>query len=99
MAGRAGALDRGMSDVVHVPERSRFELEEGGRVAVLTYERGDDDVALVHTVVPAELEGHGIGSRLAETAVAWVRGQGLEVVPLCTFVQGWLQRHPEALER
>jgi predicted GNAT family acetyltransferase len=86
-----------MSEVVHVPEQNRFELEEHGSVAVLTYELGDDDVALLHTVVPADVEGRGLGSRLAEAAVIWARGEGLEVVPVCTFVQGWLARHPEAL--
>ena len=87
------------SDVVHAPERSRFELTEGGSTAVLTYEEGDDDVALLHTVVPPELEGQGVGSRLAESAVRWAVAEGREVVPVCSFVQGWLERHPEALER
>lgn len=83
-------------DVVHAPDRSRFELTQDGHTAVLTYEEGDGDVALLHTVVPPELEGQGVGSRLAETAVGWVRGQGLELVPVCSFVRGWLERHPEA---
>ena len=87
------------SDVVHAPERSRFELTEGGATAVLTYQEGDDDVAFLHTVVPPELEGQGVGSRLAEAAVGWAVGRGREVVPVCSFVRGWLERHPEALER
>ena len=84
------------ADVVHAPDRSRFELTQDGATAVLTYEEGDGDVALLHTVVPPELEGSGIGSRLAETAVGWAREQGLEVVPVCSFVRGWLERHPDA---
>lgn len=84
------------SDVVHTPDRSRFELTQDGRTAVLTYEKGDGDVALLHTLVPPELEGNGIGSRLAETAVGWAREQGLEVVPVCSFVRSWLERQPDA---
>jgi predicted GNAT family acetyltransferase len=87
-----------MSDVVHVPTQSRFEVEFDGAVAVLTYEEGDGDVALLHTVVPPELEGQGVGSRLAEAAVGWVREQGLQVVPVCSFVQAWLARHPESTD-
>lgn len=94
-----------MSDVVHVPGQNRFELREGDaadEVAVLTYERGDDpadqSVALLHTVVPTSLAGRGVGSRLVETAVRWARDEQLEVVPVCTFVQGWLERHPDALQ-
>jgi uncharacterized protein len=89
------ALPSGMSDVVHVPERSRFELTSGGETAVLEYEEGESDVALLHTVVPTALAGQGVGSRLAEAAVSWAREQRLEVVPVCSFVQSWLQRHPD----
>lgn len=85
-------------DVVHADGRSRFELQHDGHVAVLTYEKGDGDVALVHTVVPPELEGAGVGSRLAEAAVGWAHEQGLRVVPVCPFVQSWLQEHPEAAQ-
>ena len=87
-----------MSEVVHAPERSRFELSEDGSTAVLTYRLTDDAVVLEHTVVPVELEGRGIGGRLAAEGVAWARGAGLGVVPVCSFVQGWLERHPEALQ-
>lgn len=86
-----------MSDVVHSEDRSRFEVHEDGRTAVLTYQRTDDGVAFLHTVVPEELGGRGIGGRLAEAGVAWAVGQGLAVTPVCSFVQGWLTRHPEAL--
>jgi predicted GNAT family acetyltransferase len=87
-----------MSDaVVHVPQRSRFELADGDDVAVLVYEQGEGDVALLHTVVPPSMEGRGVGSRLAEAAVGWAREQDLDVVPVCSFVQGWLARHPDAL--
>lgn len=98
MPGGPCVLAGGMSDVVHAPEKARFELEVDGELAVLTYEEGEDDVALVHTVVPRALEGQGIGGRLAEEAVSWVRGRGLDVVPVCSFVQDWLERHPEALQ-
>ena len=89
-----------MPDVHHAPDRSRFEYEDGGEVAVLTYELGDEprpSVALLHTVVPVAMEGQGVGSRLAAAAVGWAREEGREVVPVCSFVQGWLERHPEAL--
>ena len=85
------------NDVVHVPERSRFEVAGEPAPAVLIYERGEGDVALLHTVVPVAMEGQGVGSRLAATAIAWARSEGLEVVPVCSFVQAYLERHPEAL--
>lgn len=99
MRARPPVLATGMRDVVHVPGTSRFELTADGRTAVLVYEQGERDVALLHTVVPPELASQGIGGRLAETAVRWASEQHLQVVPVCPLVQGWLARHPDALEQ
>lgn len=83
----------GMSpDVVHLPDRRRFEIRAGEATAVLTYELADGAVTFTHTVVPAALEGRGLGSRLAAAGVGWARDQGLEVVPQCQFVRDWLDR-------
>lgn len=80
---------------VHVPEESRFEVAEPEGTAVLTYVLGQDEVVLQHTVVPDALEGRGIGSVLARSALSWAAQQHLAVVPQCTFVQGFLERHPD----
>jgi len=86
-------------DVVHAPERSRFELEQDGEPAVLSYTRSGDQVTFTHTLVPATLEGRGIGSRLATAAVGWARTEGLQIEPQCWFVRGWMERHPEPARR
>jgi uncharacterized protein len=93
-----------MTDVTHLPERSRFVVEQDGHAAVLTYELDDEGpgsrtvVSFLHTVVPAELGGRGVGSRLADSGVRWAREQGHELDAVCSFVRGWLERHPEALQ-
>jgi len=79
-------------DVVHRPEQSRFEAQVEGETAVLAYERDGDVVVMTHTVVPRELEGRGIASELATTAVGWAREQGLEVDPQCSYVRSWLSK-------
>ena len=80
-------------DVVHSPEHSRFEAAVPGGTAVLVYERSGGTVAMLHTVVPVEAEGQGVGSALAGSAVGWAREQGLEIDPQCSYVRGWLERH------
>ncbi len=84
------------STVVHRPERSRFEAEVEGQLAVLDYVLGDGAVAMTHTVVPGELEGRGIAGELTRTAVAWAREQSLSIDPQCSYVRGWLAEHPDA---
>jgi predicted GNAT family acetyltransferase/glutaredoxin len=82
--------------VVDVPESSRYELRVGDRaVGIAAYHRRGNRIAFTHTEVDESCEGHGFGSRLAQAALDDVRRQGLEVVPLCPFVAGYVARHPE----
>src|SRR5260370_34773140 len=78
---------------------SRFELREDGRLAELVYRARGDRLVLVHTEVPVELEGRGIGGRLVTAAVDRAAREGLTLVPLCPFARGWLERHPEAASK
>ncbi len=74
---------------------SRFVAGPPGHEAELLYRLRDDRLVLVHTEVPMELEGHGIGGKLVRAAVDYAAGHGLVVVPSCPFAQSWLDRHPE----
>lgn len=80
-------------DVVHRPDSSRFEAEVEGEVAFLSYERADGTAVMTHTIVPRELEGRGIAGQLAQTAVGWARGEGLDIDPQCSYVRGWLAKN------
>jgi uncharacterized protein len=75
---------------------ARYELRTDRGVAFLTYKdspRGHR--VLVHTEVPPELQGSGLGSRLVKAVLDDARVHGRRVVPACEFVKAYLQRHPE----
>ena len=76
-------------------EASRYELEVEGSMALAAYRLSGDRVVFTHTEVPEALEGRGIGSRLVSAALEDVRARGLKVVPACSFVRGYIDRHPE----
>jgi predicted GNAT family acetyltransferase len=84
-----------MSEVRNNEAESRFELEEDGALAYASYDLSDGAIAFTHTIVPKEVEGRGIGSRLIRAALEDARERGLKVVPLCSFVRGYIERHPE----
>ena len=84
------------SEVTHNEAESRYELAVGGDTAVAAYRMEGDVVAFTHTVVPEELEGQGIATRLIEGALADVRTRGHKIQPLCAFVRHYVERHPEA---
>ena len=75
---------------------SRFELAEGGEVAVAAYELAGDVVTFTHTVVPPALRGRGVAGRLVAGALAEVRARGLKIVPACSYVADYVAKHPEA---
>lgn len=82
--------------VVNNTGEGRFELHVGDHLAFLNYRvltRGE--LGLIHTEVPRELEGQGIGSALVRGALQVAREREWTVLPYCPFVHGWMKRHQE----
>lgn len=75
--------------------RQRYELEVGGALAFIDYRRDGRIVTMTYAEVPAALRGGGIGSVLVKGALALVRERGERVIPLCSFVEHYMRRHPE----
>jgi predicted GNAT family acetyltransferase len=84
-----------MSEVHDNSAEHRFELEADSHVAMAHYKLAPGVITFTHTLVPKELEGRGIGSRLAHGALDAARAQGLKVVPKCPFIAGYIGKHPE----
>ena len=83
-----------MSQVVNNQAESRYEMPVDGHVAILVYRRDGTVLHLVHTEVPPQLEGRGLASRLVQGALDDIRAKGETIVPRCSYVTAWLQRHP-----
>lgn len=72
-----------------------FELDVGGERAIAAYQLEGEVIVFTHTRVPDAIEGRGVGSKLIRGALDQVRDRGLKVVPQCSFVRGWIDKHPE----
>jgi predicted GNAT family acetyltransferase len=77
---------------------SRLEAQVGTRRGYLIYRIAGDRLVLVHTEVPPELEGQGVGGALVTAALDLARQRSLTVVARCPFARSWLERHPDALK-
>jgi predicted GNAT family acetyltransferase len=78
------------------PAESRYEIRDGDRVlGFAAYERRGDTVVFTHTEVDPDAGQDGLGSTLVRAALDDVRSKGGSVVPLCPFVRGWIERHPD----
>jgi predicted GNAT family acetyltransferase len=84
-----------MNDVVDNTAEQRFELTVEGHLAAAYYQRADGVITFVHTEVPSELGGKGVGSKLVKGALDLVRAEGLKVIAECPFVKGWIEKHPD----
>jgi predicted GNAT family acetyltransferase len=84
-----------MSDVTNNTAKRRYELAVDGHIAATYYELADGVVTFVHTEVPPELGGKGIGSKLIAGALEQVRAAGLKVIAQCPFVKAYIDKHPD----
>ena len=75
--------------------KHRFETEVEGHRALLVYRHDGERLVLVHTEVPSDLGGRGIGGQLVEAAIAG----DVRIVPECSFARSWLTKHPELAAR
>ena len=82
-------------EVIHFQKRMRFEIHVDGRIAELDYSLRDGVIIFTHTGVPRELGGKGIGSHIVRAGLDYVREQGYKVIPLCSFVDAYIRRHPD----
>jgi predicted GNAT family acetyltransferase len=93
-----------MANLVHAgivrdnPAQQRFEMPVEGVLAVAYYRLDAEKVILIHTEVPHELSGQGIGSKLAEGTFSLIRASGRQAVLRCSFMGKWASRHPEVMD-
>ena len=82
--------------LIHNEERHRYEFRLDGGVAYVEYEpAANSRYRLTHTIVPPQFEGQGIGRELVESTLEALREQGVRIIPECTFIIRYIQRHPE----
>lgn len=81
--------------VRHNAAECRFEAVVDGYLSVADYEKAGAEFVMTHTFVPSELRGRGIAEKLVRAALEHARAEKLRVVPACSYVGIFLQRHPE----
>ena len=82
-------------EVVNNTSKHRYELTVDGHIAATYYAIEGGVITFIHTEVPPELGGKGIGSKLIRGALDQVRSDGLKVIPQCPFVKAYIEKHPD----
>jgi predicted GNAT family acetyltransferase len=76
-------------------DKRRFELDTEGHIAFSEYKSDGGVLTVMHTEVPKELGGKGVGSELVRGILDIARAQKMKVVARCPFVAGYIDKHPE----
>ena len=76
--------------------KGAFYIDKAGqRVAEMTYSRTNATMIIIdHTDVDDSLRGEGVGRQLLDALVAWARGTGTKVLPLCPFAKAQFDKDP-----
>ncbi len=82
-------------EVRHNEPAHRFEAEVEGKLSVADYVLRDGEMIMTHTFTPPEVRGRGIAEKIVRAALEYARQQQLRVVPACSYVDIFIQRHPE----
>ena len=83
-------------ELIDNEERHQYECHIGKYVPKIEYiKTKNGEIYLTHTEVPVALEGKGVSSQLAEKVLKDIEKQELRLVPLCPFVAGYIQKHPD----
>jgi predicted GNAT family acetyltransferase len=92
-----GPVNNQLDDIKieHNTSAQQYEARIDRHLAVAEYSISGNTITFTHTFVPPVLRGRGIASRLIQAALEEARSEELRVVPLCSFVAGYIRRHPE----
>ena len=72
-----------------------FSIGTGEHLAHLDYLIEGRRMVCTHTFVPPALRGQGLAEQLVRAALAEARSNGWRVVPACSYVAVFIERHPE----
>src|SRR3954471_12493190 len=70
-------------------------VQEGARLAEMTYTVAGSRVIIDHTQVDDALRGTGAGRKLVQAAVEWARAEKQKMIPLCPFAKSVFDKTPE----
>lgn len=75
---------------------SFFMDKEAKRLAEMIYVMaGPQKMIIEHTEVDESLKGQGVGAKLLEALVSYVREKGVKVIPLCPFAKATFKKRAD----
>ncbi|ORI24021.1 GNAT family N-acetyltransferase [Rhodococcus sp. 1168] len=84
------------STVVDAPDHNRYEIHvDGQRAGFAAYIDADNQRIFHHTVVDDQYSGRGLAGELVTAALSRTRDAGKRIVPVCSYVAKFVEKHHE----
>lgn len=78
--------------IIHDKENHRFTMDINGALGVVTYDLRDGKMYLIHSEIPYNLRGLGIGKVLVIKTFEQLKSEGYEAVAVCSWVKAIAKR-------
>ena len=79
-------------ELINDKTERKYKINVEEQTAYIKYSISENEISLTHTIVPKELGGRGIGSKLIKLVLADIDKLGLKVIPVCSFVEHYLKK-------
>jgi len=73
----------------------RMEMEIEGGVAFIDFKHIKNKFFFIHTEVPIAMRRKGAGTAIVQKTLQYAKENNLTIIPVCPFVQSYLQKHKE----
>lgn len=79
--------------LIHDKNNNRFILDINGELAKVEYQLRDDKMYLIHSEVPFNLRGQGIGKVLVEKTFEKLAEENFKAVAVCSYIKAIAKRN------
>ena len=79
-------------NIIHDKENKRFTLDINGEIAKIEYSIKNNKMYLIHSEVPYNLRGQGIGKVLVEKTFEQLTREGYKAVAICSYIKAVASR-------
>ena len=74
----------------------RYVIHGDGGESEMTYSLAEGKTMIIgHTYVPPRMRGKGLAEALVKRGIEDARKEGRKIMPLCSFVRAYINRHPD----
>ncbi|WP_460218150.1 N-acetyltransferase [Psychroserpens sp. MEBiC05023] len=80
-------------DIEHDKDNARFILDINGELAKVEYKLNENTMYLVHSEVPYNLRGKGIGKVLVEKTFEKLTEEGYNAIAICSYIKAVAKRN------